>query len=345
MTTTTNGRPQTTALADQPRLLPSSAPDLVELELLDAIAELGSLGQAATRHRMSQPAVSQRMSQLERGLGVTLLRRTTTGTTLTPAGERVAELARRVLGEVRVLMAEAAAVAAAERSRLRVAASLTVAEYLLPGWLSALRRESPQLFLAVEVSNSAQVLGKVRDGGVDIGFVECGPPELTGLSSVTVRADHLVVVVHPAHPWAVRTDRVAGEELASADLIVREPGSATRQVLDHALAAWGGAHSWLELGSTAAILAATRRGQGPAVLSALAVAEDVDSGQLALVQTEGIDLSRAMRAVWPAARPLAPLACRLLHAASPKPSLCPHRKPRATWQQRQTIACKCASPK
>ena len=78
-------------------MLPPSTPDLIALDLLDSIAELGSLGQAASRHRMSQPTVSMRMTQLERRLGVSLLERTPAGTRLTPAGARVAALSRRVL--------------------------------------------------------------------------------------------------------------------------------------------------------------------------------------------------------------------------------------------------------
>lgn len=299
----------------------SSAPDLIALELLDSIADLGSLGRAASRHGMSQPAVSQRMTQLERTLGLRLLSRSRAGTTLTPAGEQVAALARRVLAEMRGLMAGVTALAAEEDARLRVAASLTVAEYLLPGWLSALHRESPDVVLAVAVSNSSQVLAQVRDGSADVGFVEGSRARQDGLAVATVRSDRLVVVVHPGHPWARRPNPVTGAELAGAGLIVREPGSGTRQVLDGALSSWGGAHSWLELGSTATILAAARRGEGPAVLSALAVAEDVDAGRLVPVQVDGIDLSRALRAVWPSERPLAPLARRLLNLASHKHSL------------------------
>jgi DNA-binding transcriptional LysR family regulator len=296
-------------------VLPSSVPDLTALDLLESIAELGSLGRAAARHGMSQPAVSQRMAQLERSLGVSLLLRSPTGTTLTPAGEQVAALARRVLAEAQALMSGVAALAAAKGSHLRVAASLTIAEHLLPGWLSALRRESPDVILAVEVTNSSQVLARVGAGDVDVGFVEGDQPNPGGMTTVVVRSDHLVVVADPDHPWARRATAVTGAELAAADLIVREPGSGTRQVLDHALTSWGGAHSWLELGSTAAILAAARRGQGPAVLSALAVAEDVDAGRLVPVPTEGIDLSRTLRAVWPSGRPVAPLARRLLNLA------------------------------
>jgi DNA-binding transcriptional LysR family regulator len=323
-------------------VLPPATPDLISLDLLDSIAELGSLGQAASRHGMTQPAVSMRMAQLERNLGLSLLQRSPLGTRLTPAGEQVAALGRRVLGEVHALMTGVAALVAEEGSHLRVAASLTVAEYLLPGWLSALHRESPGVMLAVEVTNSSRVLERVREGRADVGFVEGHEMRLPGLSTVVVRSDHLVVVVDPAHPWARRGSPVTGPELASAELIVREPGSGTREVLDDALSSWGGPHSWLELGSTASILAAARRGQGPAVLSALAVAEDVDLGRLLPVRTDGIDLSRTLRAVWPADRPLAPLARRLLSEASHKPVLWAPKRQGArlfTLRSRSVKAC------
>jgi DNA-binding transcriptional LysR family regulator len=297
-------------------VLPPSTPDLIALDLLDSIAELGSLGRAASRHRMSQPAVSMRMSQLERRLGLTLLQRSPAGVRLTPAGERVVALSRRVLSETRELMAGVAALVAEESSHLRVAASLTVAEYLLPGWLAALHRKSPDAILAVEVTNSAQVVVRVAGHHADVGFVEGHQPRPGGMKAVVMRTDHLVLVVDPSHPWAHRQFPVTGAELAAAELVVREPGSGTRQVLEDTLGAFGGLRSHLELGSTAAILAAARRGEGPAVLSALAVADDLDTGRLVAVPTEGIKLTRSLRAVWPTDRPLPPLARDLLSIAS-----------------------------
>src|SRR5215470_8697926 len=230
-------------------MLPPSTPDLIALDLLDSVAELGSLGRAASRHRMSQPAVSMRMSQLKRRLGLTLLQRSPAGARLTPTGERVVVLSRRVLRETRALMA-------GESSHLRVAASLTVAEYLLPGWLAALHRKYPDAILAVEVTNSAQVVVRVAEQHADVGFVEGHQPRLGAMKTVVVRTDHLVLVVDPSHSWAHRQSPVTGPELAAAELIVREPGSGTRQVLEDTLAAFGGLRSHLELGSTAAILAA-----------------------------------------------------------------------------------------
>jgi DNA-binding transcriptional LysR family regulator len=297
-------------------VLPPSTPDLIALDLLDSIAELGSLGRAASRHRMSQPAVSMRMTQLERRLGLTLLQRSPTGARLTPAGERVVALSRRVLSETRELMAGVAALVAEESSHLRVAASLTVAEYLLPGWLAALHRRYTDAILAVEVTNSAQVVARVQEHHADVGFVEGHQLRLGTMKTVVVRTDHLVLVVDPQHPWAHRQSPVTGPELAEAELIVREPGSGTRQVLEDTLGAFGGLRSHLELGSTAAILAAVRRGEGPAALSALAVADDLDTGRLVAVPTEGITLTRSLRAVWPTDRPLPPLARDLLGIAS-----------------------------
>jgi len=297
-------------------VLPPSTPDLIALDLLDSIAELGSLGRAASRHRMSQPAVSMRMTQLERRLGVTLLQRGPAGARLTPAGERVVSLSRRVLSETQELMAGVDALVAEARSHLRVAASLTVAEYLLPSWLATLHRKAPDAILAVEVTNSARVVMRVREHHADLGFVEGAQPRLSGMKTMVVRTDHLVLVVEPSHPWARRRSPVTGAELAAAELIVREPGSGTRQVLEDTLRAFGGLRSHLELGSTAAILAAARRGEGPAVLSDLAVADDLDTGRLVAVPTEGIRLARSLRAVWPSGRPLPTLAADLLSIAS-----------------------------
>jgi DNA-binding transcriptional LysR family regulator len=297
-------------------MLPPATPGLTALDLLDSVAELGSLGQAAARHGMSQPAVSMRMRQLEKLLGLRLLQRSPAGTRLTPAGERVAALSRRVLAEAGALMTGVELLVAEETSHLRVAASLTVAEHLLPGWLAALHQESPEVVLAVEVTNSARVLARVREGAAAVGFVEGQGRVLPGLKSAVIRGDLLVLVVQPGHPWARREAPVTGAELAATDLIVREPGSGTREILAGALAPWGGLRSRLELGSTVAILAAARRGEGPAVLSALAVADDLAMGRLTAVRTEGVELARSLRAVWAGESALAPLAQRLLKVAT-----------------------------
>ena len=297
-------------------MLPPDAPDLTTLDLLESVAELGSLGQAGVRHHLSQPAVSMRMTALEQRLGLVLLERDPSGTRLTAAGAEVAGAARRLLDEAGAFMAVARDLRADLRSRLRVAASFTVAEHLLPGWIAALHGDEPEVSLTLEVTNSTHVLHSVAEGRADLGFVEGHERDLPAITSAVVSRDRLAVVVPPDHPWAARAVPLTGPELAAAELVVREEGSGTREVLEKALHAWGGLRCRLELGSSAALLAAARRGEGPAVLSTLAAADDVAAGRLVVVPTDGVDLTRALRAVWRARHGLGPLARRLLVVAA-----------------------------
>lgn len=288
--------------------------DLRTLELLIVVAETGSLGQAAAGAGLTQPAVSARMTGLERALGLRLFERDPSGTRLTPAGVEVVAAAREVVAAAGGLVGVAARLEAESSARLRVAASFTVAEYLAPAWIEALRADLPGVALTLEVENSGQVLAAVVQRRVDIGFVE-GPDALpAGIDSQPVASDELEVVVAPDHPWA-RGGAVSGGELSGTELVVRERGSGTREVLEAALRPWGGVRSRLELGSSAAVLAAARRGEGPAVLSALAAAAELAAGSLCRVEVDGVDLSRTIRAVWAAGHTPEGLARRLLVAA------------------------------
>ena len=106
---------------------------------------------------------------------------------------------------------------------------------------------------------------------------------------------------------------MTGEELAATPLIVREKGSGTRDVLERALAPWGGTSVPLfEFGSNTAILGAVRRDEGPAAISALAIADDIAARRVIEVPTTGIDLSRKVRAVWRRGQTLSEPAQRLL---------------------------------
>lgn len=110
-------------------------------------------------------------------------------------------------------------------------------------------------------------------------------------------------MVGPRHPWARRRSGVPAAELARTPLVLREEGSGTREVLDRALAAHGGtAPPMLQLASTTALKAAAVSGAGPVVVSDLAVADEVAAGRLVCVPVPELDLSRPLRAVWPAGR-------------------------------------------
>ncbi|MER6464977.1 LysR family transcriptional regulator [Streptomyces sp. NPDC001288] len=279
-------------------------PDLGALELLLAVARLGSLGAAAREVGITQPAASSRIRSMERQLGVALVDRSPRGSRLTDAGALVTDWARRVVEAAEAFDVGAQALRDRRDSRLRVAASMTIAEYLLPGWLLALRAQRPGTAVSLLAGNSAAVAERLLRDEADLGFVE-GLTVPQGLDSTVIAHDRLIVVAAPAHPWARRGRRVVAQELAATPLILRERGSGTRQVLDAALG--GLARPLIELSSTTAVKAAAVSGAGPAVLSELAVGEELAMRRLVSVPVEGVALRRDLRAVWPTGhRPAGP---------------------------------------
>ncbi|MEV0403939.1 LysR substrate-binding domain-containing protein [Actinoallomurus sp. NPDC050550] len=289
-------------------------PDLEALELLVAVAETGSLGQAAARQGISQPSASARMRTLERRLGVRLLVRSTSGSRLTSAGAVVTDWARAVLVQANALVEGVAALRSRQEDRLRVSASLTIAEHLVPGWLVALREAAPGVHVELNVANSTHVIERLRADEADLGFIE-GRGAPRDLHSRAVGRDRLVIVVVPGHPWARKRRPLRPVELASTPLLLREAGSGTRETFEAALASYGGpAEPALELGATAPLRAAAMAGTAPAVLSALVVADEVAAGRLVEVPSE-LRLDRVLRAVWPRGRELPEPAVHLLRVA------------------------------
>lgn len=291
------------------------------LELLDAVEAHGSLSGAARALGLAQPSVSTGLRRLERQTGLTLVSRTASGTRLTPPGTALLGRARDVLAASDALEREVHALRSAEQGRVQVAASLSVAEYLVPGWLAS--RPAGAAVVDLVVANSRDVMDAVLHGRADLGFVE-GPGVADGLHARSVGDDELLVVVAPGHPWARRRRPVRAAELSTAPLAVREAGSGTRAVLEQALVAAGHplAGSPAQLGSTSAVKNVVRGGGAAAVLSRLTVADELARGDLLAVPVDGIDLTRTLRMVWarsrrpaPAARELAAHVVRVAAAA------------------------------
>lgn len=272
-------------------------PDLGVLELIVGVDDHGSLSAAARIAGMAQPNASRAVKRLEAQVGTPLLQRKPTGSTLTPEGTVLAHWSRRVLDDARQLLDVAAGMREKRAAELTVSASMTVAEHLMPSWLGQFRRMDPEITIHLQVRNSTQVFADVSAGTCDVGFVE-SPTVPRGLHSVAVADDRLVVVVDPGHPWARRRRPLSIAELALTPLVVREPGSGTRTTLDVALQEYDRAAPLLELGSAAAIRTSVLGGVGPAVLSTLAVSGQVQSGDLKVIEVEGLRLDRTLRAVW-----------------------------------------------
>lgn len=310
-----------------PRLA-SWTPDLISLDLLLSVVELGSVGKAAAAHGMSQPSASARLRRLERQLGVPVLVRSTRGSTLTPAGEAVVVWAAAVVDGAHALTDGVQSLRDSAGARLRVAASLTVAEYLMTPWLLTLRRTHPDVEVTATVSNSRAVCDAVRHGDADLGFIEA-PDVPDGFSHTRVGSDRLALVASPDLADGLGSAELDPAALARLPLLLRERGSGTRETF---LRAWADAlghepdlHHAVELGSTTTILATARAGGGIGVVSSRAVAGELAGLALREVHVRGLRAERPLTAVWLGRQPTG-LARQLVelaraHAGAPGASV------------------------
>jgi DNA-binding transcriptional LysR family regulator len=303
--------------------------DVSALRALREVGRQGSIAVAASVLGVSQQALSARMRTLERGMGVTLLARTPSGSHLTEQGRLVVGWAEDVLDAADRLDAGLRSIRSGVSHRLAIAASQTIAEHLVPHWLvelrsveqagakqagAAERADYPPTVVELTVANSTGVLELVRDGKAGLGFIET-PHLPSDLITEHVRNDELLVVTAPGHPWASRRRPLELAEVAASPLVMREAGSGTRDTLtDHLAAHRPPLHPTIamELGTSAAVRSAIAAGVGPGVLSRLAVRDDLVLGRLVAIDVAGPPLTRQLTAVWKPDEPLPPEAQRLL---------------------------------
>lgn len=297
-------------------------PDLDALRLLAAAVRHGSISAAARECAVTQQSASARLRGIERQLGLELFRRTPQGVVPTPAGETLASWAEDVLAGAERFRAGVETLRDEHSRELTVAASQTVAAHMLPTWLVALRVRQVRAgrtptAVRLLTANSVEVEELVRTGPADLGFIE-SPAVPAGLSQTTVRTDALALVVAPEHAWAVR-EAVPMDEVANAELVTREEGSGTRQTWEAAVRAClsqDAAPPAMVLSTSVAVRSAVAGGVAPALLSRLAVADDIRLGRLAEVPMLGPTIVRQITALWRGnTRDLAPTSRELLEVA------------------------------
>lgn len=288
--------------------------DLQALRLLVCIGSEGSLGAAGRKLGISQPAASSALRAFETRWQLTVADRSARGTALTADGETVAAWAREVLHQIDTMRGALTALSARRTQEgvdLGVAASLTIAEFVLPRWIGELRTTMPDVHLRLQVVNSDAVEDRVRSGDCSIGFIET--MAVAGdVARRVVGSDRLVIVVHADHPWARLKTPLTRQHLMSVEFVVREEGSGTRATFERALGA--PPRVAMVATSTTALVGAALAGVGPAVVTPHAVRGGIETGELVEVR-HGLDLERPLTAIWRRDRPLEGPAAALLAIA------------------------------
>ena len=170
--------------------MPHSLPNLQALALFLAVVDEGGLGAGARRLGMHQPNASRMIAQLEAQAGTALLDRDPRGSRPTSAGLLYAAHARELLEAAEEFTAWLRHSHDEDARELRVGVSMTIAEHLMPAWLTELRRTSARTRVDLEVLNSTQVLAGLHDGHLQLGFVET-PHVPRAVHSMTLREDEI----------------------------------------------------------------------------------------------------------------------------------------------------------
>lgn len=272
------------------------------VQVFRAVAEQASFRRAAEQLHISQPSVSQHVQLLEEELGTRLLERTSTGVLLTPAGERLLNYAHRSSRMSQQLLTELATLEGQPGGTLHLAASTTVAQYLLPRMLAGFRKDHPRIALTARSGNTQQVTDWLLAAEVDLGLIE-GPPTSKEVKVEPFLDDRLTVIVPRKHPWANHTisRSVSLEQLKKASFLLREPGSGTRRVMEQALRRAGlRIHQLsiaMELDSTGAIVSAVEAGLGVGIVSEFAIQKELRLGTITAVNVTGLVMKRAFSIV------------------------------------------------
>ena len=286
--------------------------ELSELRAFCAAVDLGSLGRAARLLRVSQPALSKRMRALEALAGTALLERSTRGIAPTHAGERLYLEARRLLQQADAVEELLAGIG--EEAPVRLAASHTIAEFVLPGPLVEFELQRRR-HLSVEllIANSLVVRELVHDGRAEFGIAagERGGPPGGHLHELPFCDDEVIIAVPEGHPWRELRE-VPLAELVSAPMIMRDPSANTRRVVEGALAERGLSLEapLAEVGSTSAAKSAALSECAPALLSRLAIGRDDE--KLAVRRARGLRFTRSFVLLLGAEETLTPSARALL---------------------------------
>jgi DNA-binding transcriptional LysR family regulator len=278
----------------------STSGELPHLGTFLKAAELQSFTAAAVELGVTQAAVSQRISTLERELRSSLFNRRAGRVSLTGAGERVYQYARQILDLHDAARTAVGALPTHPRGDLSIAVSSVPAECYLPALLSEFHGLYPEIHVKASVSDSRLVANEVASGGATIGLVG-SKIETSTLEYLPIGTDALVLVVPAGHALS-RKKSISLKALAHEPLIVREPGSGSRDLLEKSLQRAGSSlaamNVTLEMGSNAVIKDAVRRGLGVSFVSQSALLREMETGELSAVPVRGLVLTRDLYAVY-----------------------------------------------
>ena len=265
--------------------------DLRQLDMFRAVAEEASFTRAAERLHVSQSAVSRQVKLLEDELGGALLQRGSRKVTVTDSGELLLRATNRLRKDIDEVLAQITETHHLHRGTLAVAGGMTVCMYVLPKLLKAFKREYEGIDIRVASGSAEEMIGLLRAHEVDLALLTL-PLVARDLEVRPVLKEEMVLVAAPRHPLC-RQRFVEPAELGRVPLVVYEPGSNTRAVIDAFFREEGiPMEIAMETENVEIIKAMVLAGLGVTLIPYTAVARELKSGRFAFARLRGQRLFR-----------------------------------------------------
>jgi DNA-binding transcriptional LysR family regulator len=267
---------------------------LRHLKIFVAVCETGGATAAGEKLYIAQPSISLAISELEEYYGIKLFDRIAKRLHITEAGKHFLQYATHIVRlfddmEKEVKNFDAMGI-------IRIGASITIGNYLLPGYVTQFKQTHPQMDVKVIIDNSEKIQQYILSNEIDIGLIE-GVVHSSYISEHKFRDDELVMICGNDHPFAHQKN-IEVLRLQSQPFILREAGSAGREIFDSTMTTHGldVTPAW-ESTSTQAIVRAVQANLGISVLPYLLVKDSLDRKEISQFWVKGIRFQRSFSVI------------------------------------------------
>ncbi|OGW17113.1 MAG: hypothetical protein A3G93_05570 [Nitrospinae bacterium RIFCSPLOWO2_12_FULL_45_22] len=270
---------------------------LHQLKIFFTLARLRSFTRAAQELHLSQSSVSVQLHQLEGTLGCKLVEQMGKRIFLTEAGQLLEQYARKIFALIDESQQALDELKGLERGAIHIGASTTPGTYLLPRILGEFKARYPQIDVALEIANSREIQNRILRNELELGFIG-GQIIADEIKSEPYLMDKLVLISARKGPRQIKGKATSLKELEGQSFILREKGSATREVIQRALEKQGfKIKIAMELGSPEAVKQAVAAGLGLSFVSIYSVLNEIADQRLVIVKVKDISFQRPLSIV------------------------------------------------
>ena len=263
------------------------------LKVFHCVAHNLSFTKASNELFITQPAITKHIKELESEFEVKLFNRIGNKISLTPAGTILLSYADSIFALHNEMKFELSQLKGNLEGNLRLGASTTIAQYVIPSALAQLHERYPEVRLSLITGNTEYIEQRLLKGDIDIGIVE-GKPTNSDIDYSPFLNDELLVFTSGQNTKIPKA--VSADELLTLPLVLRERGSGTLEIIEKHLRQNHISPKQLNvlmyLGSTEAIKTFVRTGNGVGIVSRFAIEQELSSGVFRLINTSTLKFHR-----------------------------------------------------